>query len=58
VTLMTDDELWDMGANIWRGYEDPPDWSQAPLVSRVVETFTFGLLGQLSGACGPGVALA
>jgi hypothetical protein len=28
------------------------------LVLRVVETFTFGLLGQLSGACGPGVAVA
>ena len=23
VTLMTDDELWDMGVNIWRGYDDP-----------------------------------
>jgi len=23
VTLMTDNELWDMGANIWRGYDDP-----------------------------------
>ena len=23
VTLMTDDELWGMGANIWRGYDDP-----------------------------------
>jgi MarR family transcriptional regulator, organic hydroperoxide resistance regulator len=28
------------------------------LVLRVVETFTFSLLGQLSGACGPGVAVA
>jgi len=28
------------------------------LVLRVVETFTFGLLRQLSGACGPGVAVA
>jgi type I restriction enzyme R subunit len=30
----------------------------AALVLRVVETFTFSLLGQLSGACGPGVAVA
>ncbi len=33
-------------------------WDDLPLVLRVVETFTFGLLGQLSGACGPGVAVA
>jgi hypothetical protein len=28
------------------------------LVSRVVKAFTFGLLGQLSGVCGPAVAVA
>ena len=28
------------------------------LVSRVVETFTFGWLGQLFGVCGPTVAVA
>ena len=27
VTLMTDDELEDIGAIIWRGYLDPPPWA-------------------------------
>jgi hypothetical protein len=30
VTLMTNDELWGMGANIWRGYDDPNPLYQAP----------------------------